>query len=784
MSNADLSRPLAGIRVVERASGPAAAYAGRLMATLGAEVTAVEPAGGSSLRRAEPFLSGTKVSALFAYLSAGKKFSGADPQTDRVAFEALLDSADILIEDVPLRDKAALGLAPDAVEERFSNLVHVSVLPFGATGPKADWKGEEINLIHASGEGNLLPNGLSLDMFPERPPLKIHGNFMQFQGGVGAMLGGLAALWARPTAGGQFVDISVQECGVVVGLFAIQQLGDGFKERRQSRSFRYGGVMPCKDGFVELLTIEDKQWRSFVTLMGDPEWAKEEGLQDPLARGRRGEEINRHLRAWTATQTCDDLVTRGQAFGVPLAKYATPAEVLDGAQENARKIFASVAIEGVGERRVFVAPYRFGPEPLALGGSPASAPVPAQPKAPVSSAPASGRPLAGVRILDFTIHAAGPFGTHMLGQLGAECIKVETSKRLDMFRRPHPVYGRMEPSTFAHVVADKKSIRINVKKSEGVALVKRIAAKSDIVAESFRAGVMDRLGISFAELAKVKQDIIMLSSCACGQTGPDAHFAGYAPLFAAWGGLGTLSGYEDGPPLEIRHVMDHSVGLNAASVALAALNFRRRTGQGAHVDLAAREIASALIGEALLQTDHGDEPQRMGNHHLGMAPHGAYPAKGEDCWVSIAVANDDEWRVLAGLIGGAAADPCLATVAGRLASRDRLDGLVGAWTRNHDAEEIAVLLQQNGIAAHASWTPEMVVADPHMRERAAIRDIVVGGVVRPAVSVPVRLSKTSGRGIENGAPAALGGDEDYVYGELLGMSRAERSALEEAEVII
>ena len=184
------------------------------------------------------------------------------------------------------------------------------------------------------------------------------------------------------------------------------------------------------------------------------------------------------------------------------------------------------------------------------------------------------KPLSGIRIADFTVHNAGPFCTHLLSQLGAEVIKIESAMRPDAFRKPHPVYGRMGPATFDQVASTKLSVRINLKKPEGAALAKRLVAASDIAAESFRPGVIGRLGLGFDDLVAVKPDIIMLSVSSSGQTGPDRHFAGYAPLFGAWGGLGQMTGYADGPPVEMRHVMDHTVGMNAAVAVLAALHAR------------------------------------------------------------------------------------------------------------------------------------------------------------------------------------------------------------------
>jgi crotonobetainyl-CoA:carnitine CoA-transferase CaiB-like acyl-CoA transferase len=278
-----------------------------------------------------------------------------------------LDRADILIDDTPIRDRQARGLDPNVIAERFPRLVHVSVLPFGATGPKADWDGEEVNLLHAGGEGFLIPNGLSNELFPDRPPLKIYGHFSQYQGGSMAAFSALSAWWAAPEVGGQYVDVSVQDAVLSVGAFALQRLGDGSLEHRSTRRFRYGGVFEARGGFVELLTLEDRQWTALVELLGRPDWAHDEALRDPLERSRRGDEINRHIREWMSGHDVDDIVKWAQQLGVPAAKYRTPAEVVSGSHEQSRGLFAPLTLDGGMQAQVLVAPFQFRCTPLPAG---------------------------------------------------------------------------------------------------------------------------------------------------------------------------------------------------------------------------------------------------------------------------------------------------------------------------------------------------------------------------------------------------------------------------------
>ena len=393
-------------------------------------------------------------------------------------------------------------------------------------------------------------------------------------------------------------------------------------------------------------------------------------------------------------------------------------------------------------------------------------------------------PLAGVRIADFTIHAAGPFCTHLLSQLGAECIKIESATRPDAFRKPHAVYGRMSAATFDQVSANKLSVRLNLKQPEAVALAKRIVALSEVAAESFRPGVMARLGLSFDALREAKPDLVLLSLSSCGQSGPDSHFAGYAPLFGAWGGLGWMSGYSDGPPVEMRHVMDHAAGVHAALATLAALNQRRRTGQAQHVDLAAREVASAMIGDALVLASLGITPERPGNADLAMAPHGVYPTAQPDRWLTLAVRDDTEWRALAHTLGQGNGGERYATAALRREHRAELDQALTQWLQTCDAEATAQRLQQAGVCVHVSWTMQDVASDPHLQARGAVTPVQAPDIApRLAVGAPARFSGSDQVGIRRLTPA-LGQDEDYVFGQLLGLSTAQRADLEAREVIL
>jgi crotonobetainyl-CoA:carnitine CoA-transferase CaiB-like acyl-CoA transferase len=394
------------------------------------------------------------------------------------------------------------------------------------------------------------------------------------------------------------------------------------------------------------------------------------------------------------------------------------------------------------------------------------------------------KPLAGIRIADFTLHAAGPFCTHILSQLGAECIKIESAARPDIFRKPHPVYGRMGPASFDQVAANKLSVRINLKDPKGVALAKKLVGVSDLVCESFRPGVMDRLGLGYRILAALKPSIVMVSVSSSGQTGPDSHFAGYAPLFGAWGALGYLTGYEDGPPVEMRHVMDHSVGMTAAMAAVAAVYRLRHTGAGGHVDVSAREVACSLAAEALLFAAAGGQPTRIGNDHLRMAPHGVFRTRDHDRWLTIAVESDQQWAALVAVMRAPDlfTDTRFRDASSRHLHRVALHRTIEKWTAACDAAEAERELQSAGVPAHVSCNMQDIADDRHLRDRGVVVDVSdTEGRQRAAIAAPIRFSRSE-VGMDRGTPR-LGEDEDYVFGKLLGLSDEERRALVEQQVI-
>jgi crotonobetainyl-CoA:carnitine CoA-transferase CaiB-like acyl-CoA transferase len=337
--HASLGMPLAGTRVIEVSEQASASYAGRLFALLGAEVIKLEDPGRPGLRAEAPFVTGSRrTGALFSYLNVAKK-SVTCPRSGAYGHRLRTDLgriADVFLDDRPVAERDAAGEGAEFYLAENPRLVYVSVLPFGATGPHAHYRGEEINTFHGCGEGFLLPNGLGNERFPEREPIKAYGHLSELQAGVGAALSAMAALFVRDQLGGQAIDIAVQDVNVALGAFNIQRYGDGTLETRQTRSFSYGGVLECADGDVELLVLEQHQWECLVEMLGSPAWALNPDYADPITRAQRGREINANLRAWAMTMPVAEVVRLARDHQVPLDRYNSPAAILALQHERVR----------------------------------------------------------------------------------------------------------------------------------------------------------------------------------------------------------------------------------------------------------------------------------------------------------------------------------------------------------------------------------------------------------------------------------------------------------------
>jgi len=386
--------------------------------------------------------------------------------------------------------------------------------------------------------------------------------------------------------------------------------------------------------------------------------------------------------------------------------------------------------------------------------------------------------LKGIRILDFTWVMAGPYATRILADFGAEVLKVQPlmPQETDKFSRGY--YNTWN--------RNKLGITLNLNKPEGVAIAKRLAGISDAVVENFTPRVMANWGLDYDSLKEIKPDLIMLSMSAMGNTGPWRDYSGFGPTIQAFSGITYLTSFPGKPPLGLgTSYADHIAGLLACLALLGALEYRQRTGEGQYIDVSQVEAMASLSGDAILDyTVNARQVEAVGNSSTEAAPHGVYRCGGDDRWCAIAVFTDDEWRGFKRVLGNPpwTEDKRFATLSGRLENTEELDRLVEGWTSEHTAEEVMALLQGQGVAAGVVQDASNLAEDPQLKERGFFIELdrpELGKTISDAA--PIRLSDTPARYIR--AAPVLGQDNNYVYGELLGMSQAELVGLKEQGVI-
>jgi benzylsuccinate CoA-transferase BbsF subunit len=413
-------------------------------------------------------------------------------------------------------------------------------------------------------------------------------------------------------------------------------------------------------------------------------------------------------------------------------------------------------------------------------------------------------PLAGIRVTDFSWVWAGPFCTLQLAHMGAEVIRIETTKRICVTRLLPPwAEGQPNPNTsgyFNQYNQGKRAITLDLHTPEGQELAKRLVSISDIVVENFAPGVLQRLGLHYEALKQVKPDIIMISLSGYGQTGPLCHYVSYGPAQVPMAGFSTLTGYRHWQkPMHLGlSYGDPNAGHHAAFALLAALWHRQRTGQGQYIDMSQWESTIVLLGDALLhQQMFGQQPPRQGNRDPHMAPHGFFRCRPappgslpegmllEDRWVSIACASDQEWRALCQVMGRPelAEDPRFATLAARKQNEDELEAIVEEWTLTQEPFEAAAKLQAAGVAAFPPLCNKELAEDPGLNAWGAFveKEHPQAGV-RKHIGIPWKLPASPCQ-VWRAAPV-LGQDNDYVFQQLLGLSEQEVAALKEKGVIV
>jgi crotonobetainyl-CoA:carnitine CoA-transferase CaiB-like acyl-CoA transferase len=737
---------LSGVRVVD-CTDESGFLAGKILGDMGANVIKVEPLQGDPARGRGPFLGGIadpERSLPWLALNTSKRGVALDLEADRERFLQLIDSSDVLLETAPPGNMDARGLGAQALRERNPALVHCAITPFGQTGPWADYRAGDLVVVALGGNA-------ALTGYPDRPPLRCSMPTAYYHAGPEAALGVLAALFARSRCGlGQFVDVSLHETQLQSLLSTPGQFALTGREMKRGGE-RVGGlreIWPAKDGYVSYGlrggAARIPNLKATVAYMAEcaaaPDWliaydwsTYNHNLLSEAELARLEEAFAAFFRNRTMRELYDAALQRR----ILLAPCNNAREISEQPQLRGRGLFTQVEYPELGasiEQVDFfaVAPGihvrrrapRLGEHNEAVFAELDSV-RPTALATPDRARLRGEGAFAGVNVLELGSGAAGPVASRYFAEHGANVIRVESAKRPDFLRAlwltPDSPHGLDGSPMFVLLNPGKRSVAVNMKTAAGVELVKRLIGWADVVSENFAPGPMAKWGLDYAGVRAVKPDVVMISACLFGQTGPQRSYPGFGGQGAAISGFNHTTGWPDREAHGPTHTITDSLSPRYVAVATAgALLERERTGAGQYIDLAQIEAAVYSQSELVARySANGEIVGRDGNRDAHSAPHGVYPARGDDRWIAIAVRDDTAWLALR----AAMAEPAWAcesrfdSAAGRLAASDELDAKLGEWTREFDAHELMDRLQRAGVEAGAVQTPADLIADPQLAHR-------------------------------------------------------------------
>ncbi len=813
---------LGGLRVLDL-SDHRGLLCGQILADLGADVIQIEPPRGSPARGIGPFYQGKahpeRSLTWWAY-TRNKRSVVVDLETaaGQATFRLLVQSADFVIESFRGDELGRLGLGYDELARLNPRLIYVAITAFGRSGPKAAYADTDLIVLAAGGP-------LALTGDADRAPLRISVPQAYMHAASDAAAAALIAHHERARSGlGQAIEVSAQQSVALATQSTILSTGVGFvASQRMSGGTRLGPlssqlVYPAKDGYVSITLLFGSAFGRATRRLF--EYIYEHGGCDAATRDKdwifyfehmmTGEEsfdeydrVKRVVAEFTTRHTKADLLAAGLERGLLIAPVTTTAEVVDSPQLAARNFFAPVEHGDLGTSIRYPGAFaRFSETPIItqrrpphIGEHTREVLAESDRTMPAAAAPAhieviDPRPLAGVKILDFMWAIAGPAATRILADYGATIVRVETASHPDACRTLPPfLNAQIGPDTsvlFHNMNAGKLMLSLDLSKPEARPVVLDLVRWADVVCESFSPKAMRHWGFTYDQLRDVNPEIVMLSTCLMGQTGPLSQFAGFGNLAGAITGFYELCGWPDRAPAgPFGAYTDYIAPRFNAAAVLAALEYRRRTGKGQHIDLSQAEAAASFLAPALLDyTANGRVWSRVGNADASLAPHGVYPSHGDDCWVAIAVETRRQWRGLCDVIGRSSwgDEPRLATAADRRVCLDEIDAAITAWTTTVDMRAAETELQARQVPAHAVQTSTELCDDPQLRHQqhfVTLHHPEQGPMLLEGSRF--RLSRTPAQ--VGGSAATFGRDNQKVLADLLGYDENRITELVIAEVL-
>ncbi len=769
----------------------------KLLSDLGACVAKVEPPQGDPSRRAAPFYRSKSESAgislSFSYHNTNKLGVVLDLESrkGKQSLHRLIEKADVLVETLPQHRAQALGLDRTQSQCINSRLIHISITGYGRTGPKSA-------LNFCDGVVSAYGGQMYLSGTPIGPPVKLFGAQSWYTVSLFAANAVLLSLIKRTATGrGCYVDLSAQEAvastldHAMIDFFHNNEIAGRKHYDRSSESF---AALPCKDGYILISAL--RNWETLLQLMDVDGRAK---AAPKITRRSEAYGINHTAQLmevvaeWTANHSRRELFELGQAMQFPWAPICTLEEVLASPQLKARRFFFTQKLPGCDWTTPIPGlPYKFSsffataPRPAPLLGEHTQQVLDllrgrdeddtaARIDGTTFSHPGkSGRILNGIRVVDFTRMLSGPYATRILGDFGAEVIKVQSKSIAHGAERNDTLY-------FGTWNRNKRSICLNLNYPQARDLIMELIAHSDIVVENFSPRVMANWGLTYKRLRRVKPDLIMASISAMGHTGPWKNYIGFAPTFHALSGLIYQSSLSSEAPINIGHSYgDIIAGLYAAIAILASLEHRSRTGQGQYIDISAFEALCTLLGPALIEK-HLAWKQKAMRETLqdceADAYNGCYPCAGEDRWCAISIANKTQWQALCRIAGRLElVSDKFPTKAWRKKNRSKLDKAIAEWTISYSAKTIVGRLQKEGIAAGVVQNAEDLARDSQLAARRffiSMKHPILGTIRSDRSALWPWREKTA----DWKAAPRLGEDNRYVFMELLGRSESDFDSL-------
>ncbi|MDP6863543.1 MAG: CoA transferase [Acidimicrobiales bacterium] len=717
-------------------------FCGMIMAQLGAEVIAIEPPEGQRSRYQGPFAGDVpdpeKSLTHWAYNRAKQSLVlDLNEAEDLKRLEELAATADALVAS----DGSNVDL--ESLSRRYPHLVTAFISGFGGTGPKSDWAASDI--VNTAASGTM---GITGDR--DRAPVRLSLPQTWHFAASDALCGILLALRERESSGlGQHVDVAAQHSYLIASQYQMLYPFVGAPStRRLSGGAEIGPitlklVYEAADGFLSIVFLVGPTVGPYNTRLF--EWMDEEGmcpdefrdvdwigfgtqlLSDPEAPGilNRGAEV---INEFTKTKTKAELLDAALERNLLLGPITTTRELLDMEHAAERDFWRSIdgvrfagPIARLSDTTLVTetAPPKLDEHNVGAREQPA---VPAEP-----NFASDVDPMKGIKVLDMTWAIAGPYASRIMGDFGADVLRIESELKPCIMRGAGPFVdneaGADNSLSYLSINASKRSLAIDLRDPRSIQIMEELVEWADVLIESYSVGVIGRMGLGYEHLKTINPELIMVSTSLMGQTGPIREISGFGNIGAAVAGFFPFGGWPDRQPCgPFGAYSDYISPRLTLALVLAALDERERSGHGQHIDYSQMEAAAQLLSPAFLADEiNGVEGSRIGNSDANFCPHGAYPVLGDDRWIAVACETQDQWEALSQVVG--AQHLASLTSEERRERHHEIDSLISDWTGQQDGIEAEAALQKLQVPAHRVLYAPEVAEDPQLRYRKAFSEV-------------------------------------------------------------